>query len=76
MRADREDMIRDALAALPEGEFHLPDALGAAWDTLWIGEKVGLGNDFLKAVRAGRFAGIEDTGRKDHGLHLYVKRST
>ncbi|PTW50817.1 MULTISPECIES: DUF1413 domain-containing protein [Rhodovulum] len=73
MTADQEAMIRDALDALAPGEFHLPDAVGARWDTLWIGEKVGIGNDFLRAVREGRFEGIEDTGRKEHGLHVYVK---
>ncbi|ARC88159.1 DUF1413 domain-containing protein [Rhodovulum sp. MB263] len=73
MTADQEAMIRDALAALPSGEFHLPDAVGPRWDDLWIGEKVGLGNDFLKHVRQGRFEGIEDTGRKEHGLHVYLK---
>ena len=73
MRADRETMIREALDALAAGEFHLPDAVGARWDDLWIGEKVEIGNAFLKGVREGRFPGIEDTGRKEHGLHVYVK---
>ncbi|WP_138465988.1 DUF1413 domain-containing protein [Poseidonocella sp. HB161398] len=64
--------IAAALAARQPGEFRLPELL-ADWEDRPIGEKVRLGNDFLREVRKGAFAGIRDTGRKAPRGHLYRK---
>ncbi|WP_108259882.1 DUF1413 domain-containing protein [Mangrovicoccus ximenensis] len=72
MTATDRSLIAAALAARRAGEFRLPELL-ADWDGRPIGEKVRLGNDFLREVRKGAFAGIRDTGRKTAGGHIYRK---
>ena len=63
--------LRARVAALSPGEFHFPPVYGPGWDRLYIGDKVRIGRQFLDAVRAGRFPGVEDTGRKKGGGRLY-----
>ncbi|WP_172327871.1 DUF1413 domain-containing protein [Mangrovicoccus sp. HB161399] len=66
--------IEAALEVRPPGEFRLPELL-SDWDGRPIGEKVRLGNAFLREVRKGAFAGIRDAGRKAASGHLYCKES-
>jgi len=63
--------LRERLAERAPGEFHFPEIYGPAWDRLYIGDKVRIGRTFLEAVRAGRFPGVEDTGRKKGGGRVY-----
>lgn len=65
--------LRAAVASRPPGEFHLSEAVGADWESLWIGDKVKTGNAFLRAVRNGEVPGVADTGRKAGGGRVYVK---
>ncbi|MBL7251442.1 DUF1413 domain-containing protein [Alcanivorax marinus] len=65
--------LEKALNKRSPGEFHFPEVYGAGWDDLYIGDKVKLGNTFLRLVRLGRFPGIEDTGKKKGGGRLYRK---
>ncbi|SFI46380.1 DUF1413 domain-containing protein [Albimonas pacifica] len=76
MRLGDDDLarLRAALAGRPPGEFHLPEIWGEDWGRLWIGERVQAGHAFLDAVRAGRLAGVEDTGRKAGGGRVYAWR--
>ena len=46
---------------------------GRGWSGLYIGDRVKLGNDFLRLVRQGRFEGVEDTGEKKDGGRVYRK---
>ncbi len=64
--------LRKRLRDRPAGPFHFHELYGDDWDRLWIGDKVRIGREFLNAVRAGRFFGVEDTGHKDRGGHLYL----
>lgn len=57
------------------GPFHFSEIYGAGWDRLYIGDRVKLGNAFLRLVRAGRFADVEDTGEKRAGGRVYRKRA-
>ena len=66
--------LRSHIEKLPLGEFHFPDIYGKDWEKLYIGDKVRLGRDFLEAVRHGCFPGVEDTGRKKDGGHVYDLR--
>lgn len=66
--------IHDAVARQEPGTFHLSEIYGPDWTSLTIGERVRLGNEFLQAVRAGTFGGVEDTGRKAGGGRVYMKR--
>lgn len=59
------------IAERAPGPFHFPEVYGPAWDRLFIGDKVRIGRQFLNAVRAGRFPGVEDTGRKRGGGRVY-----
>ncbi|GAA5120334.1 DUF1413 domain-containing protein [Alloalcanivorax gelatiniphagus] len=68
-----QQRLEKALKKRPPGEFHFPQVYGAGWDQLYIGDKVKLGNTFLRLVRLGRFPGIEDTGKKKGGGRLYRK---
>jgi len=67
--------LRVAVAAQEPGPFHLADAY-PGWEDLWIGDKVSLGNAFLRAVRQGEFPEVEDTGHKADGGHVYRKRES
>jgi len=69
-----EDEIGKRLLGMEPGEFHFPQLYGEDWNRLYIGDKVKIGREFLNAVRAGAFPGVEDTGRKKGGGRLYVKR--
>lgn len=73
MTMDRTEIarLRARLAERPVGEFHFPEIYGPGWDDLWIGDKVKTGRQFLEAVRAGKFPGVEDTGLKKGGGRLY-----
>ena len=62
------DRLRDRE---PE-EFYFPDLYGPGWDSLFIGDKVKTGRDFMEAVRAGELPGGEDTGRKEDRGRVYT----
>ncbi len=63
--------LRRHLADRAPGPFHFPELYGPDWDDLWIGDRVQLGHQFLMAVRAGHFPGVEDSGEKKGGGRLY-----
>ncbi|MAC78356.1 MAG: DUF1413 domain-containing protein [Rhodobacteraceae bacterium] len=65
--------LAGALRARPAGPFHFRDLYGPGWDALYIGDKVKLGNAFLRLVRDGDFPGLRDTGRKAGGGRVYEK---
>lgn len=73
MAIDRDEIerLRESIARRTPSEFHFPEVYGPGWDDLWIGDKVRTGRDFLEAVRAGHFPGVEDTGVKKGGGRLY-----
>ena len=66
------DKLKGALAARAPGPFHFHELYGPDWDRLYIGDKVKFGNNFLKAVRAGKLPGVIDTGTKKGGGRLYL----
>lgn len=63
--------LKQRLAKREPGDFHFPVLYGPHWDDLFIGKKVRLGREFLKAVREGVFPGVEDTGEKKDGGRVY-----
>lgn len=63
--------LQKRIAQQEPGTFHFPEIYGPDWDQLYIGDKVRKGRDFLEAVRAGKFPGVEDTGEKRNGGRLY-----
>lgn len=65
--------LAGTLRGWPAGPFHFRDLYGPDWDALYIGDKVKLGNAFLRLVRDGAFPGVSDTGRKAGGGRLYDK---
>ncbi len=65
--------LESALSRRPPGEFHFAEVYGAGWYDLYIGDRVKLGNAFLRLVRLGRFPGVEDTGGKKGGGRVYRK---
>nr|WP_272213441.1 DUF1413 domain-containing protein [Marinicella sp. W31]MDC2879397.1 DUF1413 domain-containing protein [Marinicella sp. W31] len=69
-----EDEIANRLLAQEPGAFHFPEVYGENWNRLPIGDKVKIGREFLNAVRKGCFPGVEDTGRKNGGGRVYLKR--
>lgn len=71
---DRELLarIRASLARRAPGPFHFSEIYGPGWDRLYVGDKVKLGREFMRAVDAGQFAGVVDTGRKVAGGRLYL----
>lgn len=74
MDEERIALLDAAISALEPGEFHLPEIYGSGWDELYVGEKVKLGRAFLKLVQKGHFSHVEDTGKKEAGGRVYLKR--
>ncbi|MBF5052921.1 DUF1413 domain-containing protein [Alloalcanivorax venustensis] len=68
-----QSRLQKTLSERPPGLFHFPEVYGRGWSGLYIGDRVKLGNDFLRLVRQGRFEGVEDTGDKKRGGRLYRK---
>jgi hypothetical protein len=64
--------IRKAIATRTPGPFHFSEVYGPGWDRLYVGDKVKLGREFMRAVDGGRFPGVVDTGRKAGGGRLYL----
>ncbi len=64
--------LRNRIVGREPGEFHFPEIYGPRWGALFIGDKVRRGREFLEAVRAGDFPGVEDTGRKKGGGRVYM----
>ncbi|MGX1309023.1 hypothetical protein AB7M35_003781 [Amorphus suaedae] len=64
--------ISRAIAARAPGPFHFSEVYGPGWDRLYVGDKVKLGRDFMRAVDNGRFPRVVDTGRKAGGGRLYL----
>ena len=72
MMDDEEiNRLRKRIVRRAPGPFHFPDVYGPDWDQLYIGDKVRKGRNFLEAVRAGKFPGVEDTGEKHDGGRIY-----
>ncbi len=71
MDANEIPRLQSRLAARAPGTFHFPEIYGPGWDTLYIGDKVRIGREFLNAVRAGKFPTVEDTGQKRGGGRVY-----
>ncbi|ASK33299.1 DUF1413 domain-containing protein [Alloalcanivorax mobilis] len=65
--------LEAALKKRAPGAFHFSELYGEGWQRLYIGDRVKLGNAFLRLVRQGRFPGVEDTGTKKGGGRLYRK---
>lgn len=61
-----------ALRERAPGPFHFSEIYGPGWDRLYVGDKVKLGNAFLRTVRAGQISGVNDTGRKAKGGRVYL----
>lgn len=68
-----QNRLERTLREQAPGLFHFPEIYGQGWSGLYIGDRVKLGNDFLRLVRQGRFQGIEDTGEKKDGGRVYRK---
>ena len=73
MTEDLFARLEQALARQAPGTFHFSEIYGPEWQTLYIGERVKLGNAFLRLVRQGAFDGVSDTGRKAGGGRIYLK---
>ncbi|WP_246832175.1 DUF1413 domain-containing protein [Thalassospira sp. MCCC 1A03138] len=73
MDANEITRLQSRIAARDPGAFHFPEIYGAGWDTLYIGDKVRIGREFLNAVRAGKFPTVEDTGQKRGGGRVYLR---
>lgn len=73
MDKDLQHRLKKTLAQLAPGTFHFSEIYGPEWSTLYIGDRVKLGNEFLRKVRGGEFAGVTDTGRKKGGGRVYLK---
>lgn len=71
MDANEITRLQSRIAARDPGEFHFLEIYGPGWDTLYIGDKVRIGREFLNAVRAGKFPTVEDTGQKRGGGRVY-----
>ena len=71
-----QQRLAAALRERKPGPFHFSELYGAGWSRLYIGDRVKLGNEFLRLVRRGGFNGVEDTGTKKGGGRLYLKTRT
>ena len=69
-----QNRLERTLREQAPGLFHFPEIYGRGWGELYIGDRVKLGNDFLRLVRQGCFQGVEDTGEKKDGGRVYRKR--
>lgn len=73
MNTDLKKRLTQALSRHVPGPFHFRDIYGPEWSSLYIGDRVKLGNEFLRMVRGGAFPGVRDTGRKTGGGRVYRK---
>ncbi|MBN9670850.1 DUF1413 domain-containing protein [Roseibium aggregatum] len=73
MRPELKNRFAETLAHRSPGTFHFREIYGPDWEDLSIGDRVKLGNVFLRMVRNATFPDVRDTGQKNAGGRIYVK---
>lgn len=73
MQSALKDRLAETLAHRSPGTFHFREIYGPDWECLSIGDRVKLGNVFLRMVRNATFPDVRDTGQKNAAGRNYVK---